>query len=151
MTELITPEIKAWIGKSEPPQRAEVTRREIVKYALATEQRLPKYQAGDEAPPMFLFGLFRPLVEIDALGPDGLAKETMMPELPLKRIMAGGSEIRWHRAIRPGDVLVATRTLTDVYGKQGSSGPLIFVVHELEVRTEAGEPVMNERQTRIVR
>ena len=91
MTQLITPEIKAWIGKSEAPRRAEVTRREIVKYAIATEQRLPKYRAGDEAPPMFLFGLFRPLADLEALGPDGLAKETMMPELPLRRVMAGGS------------------------------------------------------------
>ena len=40
---LITPQIRQWIGRSGEPQRLEVTRRDIVKYAIATQQRLEKY------------------------------------------------------------------------------------------------------------
>src|SRR3546814_3632854 len=36
------------------------------------------------------------------------------PELPLKRVTAGGTKIRYFRPVRPGDKLVATRTLADV-------------------------------------
>jgi 3-methylfumaryl-CoA hydratase len=151
MSELITPEIRAWIGRSESVDRVEITRREIVKYAIATDQRLDKYKRGDEAPPMFLFGALRLVVPLDALGPDGIPRQTLLPELPLKRVMAGGTKIKYHRTVKPGDVLVGTRTLTDIYEKQGSSGPLIFVVYELNVETESGEPVMEETQTRIVR
>lgn len=151
MTELITPEIRAWIGRQEPIERIEVTRRDIVKYALATEQRIDKYKSGVEAPPMFLFGALRPVVPLDELGPDGLPKRTLLPDLPLKRVMAGGTKIRYHRQVKPGDVLVGTHTLTDIYEKQGSSGPLIFVVYKLEIETESGEPIMEETQTRIVR
>ncbi|MCX7142580.1 MAG: MaoC family dehydratase N-terminal domain-containing protein [Proteobacteria bacterium] len=151
MSELITPEVRAWIGRVEPTPRVEVTRRDIIKYSVATGQRQPKYLRGDEAPPMFLFGALREIVPIDALGPDGIQTSSMMPELPLKRIMAGGTKTRYTRPVRSGDVLVGKRTLADIYSKQGSGGPLIFVVVEIEIETEAGETIMRETQTRIVR
>lgn len=151
MNDLITDDMRAWIGRSDPPQRFEVTRRDIIKYAIATEQRLDKYRRGDEAPPMFLFGADRPLAALAELGPDGLRRDTLTPELPLKRVMAGGIKQRYYRPIRPGDVLLITRTLTDIYAKQGASGPLIFIVYEILVSTENGEEVMRETQSRINR
>ncbi|MGE0483976.1 MAG: MaoC family dehydratase N-terminal domain-containing protein [Gammaproteobacteria bacterium] len=151
MSELITDDIRAWIGRSDPPLEFDVTRRDIVKYAIATEQRQAKYLAGDEAPPMFLFGADRPLVGLDELGPDGLRRDTLTPDLPLKRVMAGGIRQRYHRPIRPGDRLVIEKAITDIYEKQGSSGPLIFVVYEITVKSADGELVMQETQTRINR
>ena len=151
MGDLITPEIRAWIGRSESIPRIEVTRRDIVKYASATEQRLDKFRRGDEAPPMYLFGALRPVVPLEQLGPDGIPNHALLPELPLKRVMAGGTKIKYHRPVKPGDVLVGTHTLTDIYEKKGSTGPLIFIVYELKVATESGEPIMDETQTRIIR
>ena len=151
MPDLITDDIRAWIGRSDPPQRIEVTRRDIIKYSMATEQQLEKYLRGDEAPPMFLFGAHQPVPPLSELGPDGIRNDTLLPDLPLKRVMAGGIKQSHQRALKPGDVVVITRTLTDIYSKQGSSGPLIFVVYEIETKTEAGEPIMHEIQSRIVR
>ncbi len=149
---LITPEIKASIGNSLPPAKEEVTRREIRKYAVATGQRMKKYLDGDEAPPLFLFGLFREIMEAGKLQPDGRPPDSrLLPELPLKRAMAGGTEATYHRKIYPGDVLVATQTLVDIFEKEGSQGPLIFTVVEIKVETESGEPVMTERVTSIRR
>jgi len=148
---LIPGAARAMIGQSDPPIRVEIVRRDIVKYAVATEQRQRKFLEGDEAPPMFLFGALRPVVPIGALGPDGIAAGSLLPDLPLKRVMAGGSRTRYFRAVKPGDVLVATRSLADIYEKSGAQGPLIFLVYKLDVRTEAGEPVIEETQTRIVR
>ena len=65
--------------------------------------------------------------------------------------MAGGIENTYHQAIRPGDVLILTRTLTNIYEKSGSTGPLIFVVYTIRVETDSGEPVMDETRTRIFR
>lgn len=151
MKELISDEIRSWIGRSDPPVRVLVTRREIQKYAVATEQKLPKYLAGDEAPPMILFGLFREVFPLDKLGPDGLPGATLTPDLPLKRVMAGGTETEYFRPIKPGDELVATKTLTDIYEKQGKTGPLIFLVYEMKVETLDGKPVATEKQSRILR
>lgn len=148
---LITDAARAMIGTSDPPTRVEVSRREIMKYAAATEQRQPKFLNGDEAPPMFLFGVLRSIPQIDALGPDGIEAGSLVPDLPLKRVMAGGTKTRYFRSVKPGDTLIATRTLADIYEKTGAQGPLIFLVYKLDVRTEAGEPVVEEVQTRIVR
>ncbi len=151
MSELISEDARSWIGRSGEPQRIEINRSDIVKYAIATEQRQEKYLKGDEAPPMFMYGALRPLVPMDELGPDGISVDKFLPELPLKRVMAGGTEMTFHRTVHPGDVIVATRSLSDIIEKQGSTGPLIFVVYDLQVETEAGELVMEERQTRILR
>ena len=148
---LLTDEIRSWIGRADEPQRFEVTRRDIVKYSLATEQLNEKYLRGDEAPPMFLFGADRPLTPIDELGPDGLRRDALMPDLPLKRVMAGGIKQRHHRPIVPGDVLKITRSITDIFEKQGASGPLIFVVYDIQVTTEDGEMVVQQSQSRINR
>ena len=151
MSNLLTAEIRQWIGRSAQPQRLEITRRDIVKYAIATQQRLKKYQDGDEAPPMFLFNAHQPLVQIQALRRDGLTVDPLLPDLPLKRVMAGGIKNTYHRPIRPGDILVFTRTLTDIYEKEGSTGPLIFVVYTMRVETDNGELVMEETRRRIFR
>jgi 3-methylfumaryl-CoA hydratase len=146
---LVTPAMRAWIGRSAPPLTLEVTRRDIVKYALATGQRLPKYLSGDEAPPLFLFGADRPLAALAELGPDGLRADPLLPELPLPRVMAGGVHQRWHRPVRPGDVLTLERRIADIRAKQGASGPLVFVVYALTVRDRQGALVLEETQTRI--
>ena len=151
MSELISEEARSWIGRSGEPQRIEINRSDIIKYSIATEQRQERFLKGDEAPPMFMFGALRPLVPMDELGPDGISVDKFLPELPLKRVMAGGTEMTFHRTMHPGDVIVATRSLSDLIEKQGSTGPLIFVVYDLRVETEAGDLVMEERQTRILR
>ncbi len=151
MTALLTPELKACIGRQAPPRTEVVTRRDIRKYAISTGTRIRKHLDGDEAPPLYHVALFWDVVELDQLTPDGVSVDTLLPQLPLERAMAGGLEITYHRPIVPGDVLVARRTLTDLYEKSGRSGPLIFYEITLDVRTEEGTPVLEEVTTRILR
>ncbi|MBL6598820.1 MAG: MaoC family dehydratase N-terminal domain-containing protein [Alphaproteobacteria bacterium] len=151
MAGLLSEDALAWIGRSDPPLSVEVSRRDIVKYSISTEQVLEKYLTGDEAPPMFVAGLSREVVPLDDLGPDGLAQASLVPDLPLKRVMAGGVEFDFHRTVHPGDVLVFERSLSSLTEKQGRTGPLIFVTYTINCRTEAGEPVLEQKQTRILR
>lgn len=151
MSTLLTSDLLANIGRSAPPRKELVTRRDIRKYAIATGQRLEKYLAGDEAPPMFHVALFWDVVELEKLTPDGVSIDSLLPKFPLERAMAGGLKIDYYRAIFPGDVLVATRTLTDIYEKQGSQGPLIFYEVIMQVESESGERIITEKTTRILR
>lgn len=151
MDKLINDEIRSWIGRSDEPIHLVVSRRDIIKYSLATEQLNPKYLKGDEAPPMFLFGADRALTEIADLGLDGLRQDSLLPDLPLKRVMAGGVKQRHLHPIVPGDALLITRRITDIYEKRGSSGALIFVVYDISVTNEGGELVMQQTQNRIIR
>jgi 3-methylfumaryl-CoA hydratase len=149
---LLTDEHRRWIGTEDPPVTVEVSRRDIVKYAIATEQQLDKYRRGDEAPPMFVFNLFGALRPLADLRSDGLPRgQSAGPALPLKRVMAGGTELVQHRPIRPGDRLTATSRITDLYEKSGAQGPLIFTVRTMRVVDAAGAPVLEEIQTAIAR
>ena len=128
MAGLLTDEHRAYIGTEEPPRRVEVSRRDIIKYSTATEQQQEKYLRGDEAPPMFIFNLFGSITAPSNLRPDGLQKGSGGgPSLPLRRVMAGGTEIRQYRPIKPGDKLVGVAKIADMYEKEGATGPLILL------------------------
>ena len=151
MSKLLSDELLANIGRSAPPRSELASRREIRKYSIATDQRLRKFLDGDEAPPMFHVALFWDMVELDQLLPDGISIDTLLPKFPLERAMAGGLKIDFHQPILAGDNLTATRTLTDIYEKQGSQGPLIFYEVVMNVVNDSGEPVLDEKTTRILR
>jgi hydroxyacyl-ACP dehydratase HTD2-like protein with hotdog domain len=151
MDTLLTPELLSNIGNSAPPQKELVTRKDIRKYSIATGNRQKKFLAGDKAPPMFHIALFWNVVEMGSLSPDGVSRDSLLPEFPLKRAMAGGWKIDYHRPVFPGDVLVARRTLTDIYEKRGSQGPLIFYEITTSVENESGETILTEQITRILR
>jgi hydroxyacyl-ACP dehydratase HTD2-like protein with hotdog domain len=148
---LLTEEHLSCIGRQVGQATVQVTRRDIQKYSVATDQVQEKYLQGDEAPLMFVFNLFNDIQPMEQLGPDGIAIDRQAPVLPLKRVMAGGTRIRQDRPIRAGDELIGTRIIADLYEKAGRTGPLLFLVRELTVRTLAGEAVLQETQTRIYR
>ncbi len=151
MSTLLTPELLSHIDDSGPVKEEVVTRRDIRKYSIATGQRLRKFLDGDEAPPMFHVSLFWDVVELDKLSPDGVSIDSLLPKFPLEKAMAGGLKIDYHQSIYPGDILTAKRTLTDVYEKQGSKGPIIFYEVIMEVKNKVGEPVLTEKTTRLLR
>ena len=151
MSGLISDELRATIGCQSEPRRELVTRRDIRKYAVATGNHQRKYLKGDQAPPMFHVPLFWDVVELDQLREDGVSVDTLLPKFPLDKEMAGGLDIEYHKPVYPGDWLTATRTLTDIYEKQGRSGPLLFYEVVMEVANDEGELVIREKTTRILR
>ncbi|MBT7951647.1 MAG: hypothetical protein HN764_08490 [Gammaproteobacteria bacterium] len=151
MSALLTSELLSHIGDTGPVKEEVVTRRDIRKYSIATGQRLRKFLDGDEAPPMFHVSLFWDVVELDQLSPDGVSIDGLLPKFPLEKAMAGGLKIDYYQSIFPGDILTANRTLTDIYEKQGSKGPIIFYEVIMEVKNKAGEPVLTEKTTRLLR
>lgn len=148
---LLSPELLANIGRQSEPRKELVTRRDIRKYAVATGSRQRKYLDGDQAPPMFHVPLFWDVVELDQLTPDGVSIDALLPKFPLEKAMAGGLKIEYHRPVRPGDWLTATRTLTDIYEKDGRSGSLIFYEVVMDILDEDQALVIREKTTRILR
>lgn len=148
---LLTPELLANIGKRAEPRREIATRRDIRKYSVATAQTDPRFLAGDIAPPLYHVALFWDVVPLEELTPDGVSVDSLLPKLPLERAMAGGLNIEYHQPIQADDVLIANRTLTDLYEKEGRSGTLIFYEIVMAVTTESGAPVLTETTTRLLR
>jgi hydroxyacyl-ACP dehydratase HTD2-like protein with hotdog domain len=147
----LTPEMLSYVGRRRTPVMELATRREIRKYSVATRQREKKYLDGLEAPPLFYIALFWDVVSLDDMNPDGVTIEPLVPDLPYPRAMAGGVKTRYFQPIRAGDYLVAERTLTALYEKEGRSGPLCFYEITLDVKNDYGAPVLLEKTTRILR
>lgn len=151
-TKLLSEEHLSWIGHEDAPIAIEVSRRDIIKYSMATEQKQRKYLDGDEAPLMFIFNLFAQPVLMDQLRVDGLARSVQRgPSLPLKRVMAGGKDVEVFRPIKPGDKLIGINRIKNIYEKSGKQGPLIFTEREFEVKDHTGLPVFTETETSIAR
>ena len=151
-TNLLSEEHLSWVGHEDAALEIEVSRRDIIKYSMATEQKLKKYLNGDEAPLMFIFNLFAQPVPMDQLRVDGLARGNQKgPSLPLKRVMAGGKEVEVFRPIKPGDKLIGVNRIKNIYEKSGKQGPLIFTEREFEVKDQTGLPVFTETETSIAR
>jgi hydroxyacyl-ACP dehydratase HTD2-like protein with hotdog domain len=148
---LLTPALLAHVGNKGPERHEIATRRDIRKYSVSTGQVLRKYLDGDVAPPLFHIHLFWEVVELEELAPDGVFIDTLIPQLPLEQAMAGGVELEYFSPIYAGDELVATRTLSDLYEKEGRTGHLIFSATVMDIRTKTGEPVLRETTTRLVR
>lgn len=148
---ILSDELLSHIGRTSAPQTEIASRREIRKYSIATGWKKKEYIDGDVAPPLFHLALFWDIVELDQLSPDGVSIDRLLPKFPLEKAMAGGLNIDYFRPIMAGDVLIATRTLTDIYEKVGSQGPIIFYEVVMRVETEAGELVLTEKTTRLLR
>lgn len=148
---LLSDELLSCIGRSTPPRTEIASRREIRRYSIATGWKNKAYLDGDEAPPLFHVALFWDMVELDHLTPDGVSIDALLPKFPLKKAMAGGLSIDYFRPIRAGDVLVATRILSNIYEKSGLQGPIIFYEVIMKVETKIGAPVLSEKTTRLLR
>lgn len=151
MAKLLSAEHRARVGTSTAPVTETVTRREIRRYSVATGQRLPHYLNGDEAPPLFFSRFFDDIPSLDSLQPNGQNADPLTHGLPLKRQMAGGSEVTLHRPIRAGDTLTAVRTLTGLEEKEARSGTILLCTIETRVTDAKGRPVAEEIHTRILR
>ena len=151
MTSVLNNALLANIGRQSTPVRELVTRRDIRKYAIATNNRQRKYLDGDQAPPMFHVALFWDVVELGELSSDGVAIDKLLPKFPLEKAMAGGLHIEYYCPVYPGDWLTATRTLSNIYEKVGRSGPLIFYEVEMDIVDDDGNLVIREKTTRILR
>ena len=150
--ELLTAEHKKLIGKVSMPLKVDINRSDIIKYSIATEQLQEKYLKGNEAPLMFVFNLFTPLVPLANLGKDGLhTKESLNVNLPLKRVMAGGTKINIFKNIYPGDKLSGISKIKNLYEKKGKSGLLIFMIKQFSVSDQFQIKVYEETQTVIYR
>ncbi len=67
------------------------------------------------------------------------------------RLVRGGHRYRWHRDVRPGDVVTATWTLADVAERTTRTGAAMLVVtSECRFTDAAGEPICEQTEDLIL-
>jgi acyl dehydratase len=117
----------------------EVTRERIAQYAAATNDPIAAHLAGDVASPVFaVVPSFMSIMQV--------AFRVAPPEIAL-RVVHGEQDFRFHRPIRPGDV-ISTRAKPIGYAGAPNGTSAAFV---LECRDAAGELVNEQYMTAFFR
>ncbi len=148
-----------YLGMSVVSQGYEIREHDVRKYCYALGDPRWLELAGSDpqgmlVPPGFLSVPFARDVPLDKHREDGTLPTfdgLPIPEFPLKRRMAGGVDAEYFVPVRVGDTLTAVSRYTDIYWKAGRSGPIIFLIRQVEYFNQRGERVAMETYTHIFR
>ena len=72
-------------------------------------------------------------------------------ELPLKRILNGGTEAEFFRLAKLGDVISAQSEYTDITEREGKSGPMVLVKVQTTYTNQDDEKLLVSTMTVIMR
>ncbi len=150
--QVITEEVRAWIGRRFDPITYEVEPSGIRLFARAMGYTDPIYYDAGEArrrghrDPVAPFGYLGAPVYNPALR---LADPPRLPELPLRRRLNGGTVLGYFQDVCAGDVLTAITSLKNIYERTGSAGPMVFIVLETEFLDGQGKLVARQETTLI--
>ena len=143
-------DLESWIGRTESGR--DVLTPGLVQALLATLDRDAPYpEPGTEAPQGTHWMLAQPRMPMSRIGPDGHPERgEFLPPVALPRRMWAGSRVDFLAPLRVGDEIERASTVAAVTGKEGQSGPLVFV--EVDHVTRAGSvQAVSERQTIVYR
>jgi hypothetical protein len=118
-------------------------------FAAAVQDDPARYDgAGAPTPPTWPFVM-------PYWGSDGTGGAAGLPmdrlRGPGRMILHGEQEFEFTRPPRVGETLTGTGSIADVYERESGSAVMEFYVRETDWRDAAGEPVVTERFTLIVR
>jgi len=136
--------LRTWIGRTE-------TRTDLataVPYA-ALSATLDYEDAepadGTVVPPLWHWLYFLPMAPMSDVGPDGHPKRGgFLPPVPLPRRMFAGGRFEFHHPLKIGERISRTSRITDVSGKEGRSGTLVFVTVRHEISNSGGVALSEE-------
>lgn len=151
---VITDEMRAAIGRESDPVTYEVDKTACRTFARAVGYSDPVFYDEEvarsrgyrsiPAPPGFLG---HPVILPGQ--PNPLANAYFRADIPLKRVLNGGTDIEYSDDVCAGDVLTATAKLVDISERQGRLGPMLITVTEVTYRNPEGKVVAIMRGTGI--
>lgn len=137
--------LKQWIGKTERVED-QISPFPLRALAASLDCAEPKLERGDRAQPGWHWLHFLALCRQSDLGPDGHPQRGgFLPSVPLPRRMWAGSRLEFLQPLRLGESVSRTSRVTDVYDKQGRTGPLVFVRVRHEIANSAGLALVEEQ------
>lgn len=146
---LLTDELRALVGRTATYTAPEALGRASIRYfALATGDDNPAHLAGDVAPPTLVCETNQ-LVNLprDA---NGFAGHGWDVHVPGTREVRGGNSYRFHRPVRPDDVITVRWEVTDVTERTTGSGAGMVVVTSTATYTNhLGDLLVENEETLI--
>ena len=136
--------LRTWVGRTEARSDL-VTGVPMAALSATLDRDDPEPVNGTVIPPLWHWLYFLPLSPLTDAGPDGHPKRGgFLPPVPLPRRMFAGGRCAFHRPMRIGETITRTSRITDVSGKEGRSGTLVFVTVRHELSSAAGVALTEE-------
>src|SRR5205823_2335357 len=122
----VTEAMKQAIGIESEPTTFDVEKWHIKRFAEAVGDENPLYTNEVSARKTRYGSVIAPPTFFRAFFPKD-PKVNPFLNLPLKRILDGGSDWEWFEPVRPGDRITATSRLASVQQKSGRLGAMLLV------------------------
>ena len=130
--------LRTWVGRTEARSDL-ITGVPLAALSATLDRDDPEPVNGTIVPPLGHWLYFLPLSQLSDAGPDGHPKRGgFLPPVPLPRRMFAGGRFVFHGPLKIGDTITRTSRITDVSGKEGRSGTLVFVTVRHELSGAAG-------------
>ena len=137
-------DFSAWVGREETRTDL-LTAAPVAALNALLDRDEPMPAAGDAIPPLAHWLYFLPVHRQSQVGPDGhLARGEFLPPVSLPRRMWAGSRLEFIRPLKIGAEATRVSRIKAVSGKQGRSGPLVFVTVRHEISDRAGVALTDE-------
>jgi len=136
--------LSEWVGRTET-RDDQATAAPIAALSATLDRDDPAPLPGSDVPPLWHWVYFLPLAKQSAIGPDGHAQRGgFLPPVPLPRRMFAGGRLEFHHPLHVGDEITRTSRITDVSGKEGRSGKLVFVTVRHDISNAQGVALTEE-------
>jgi len=146
--DVVTPEMKSWIGREAPLGRDVVEKGAIKRFADAIKDPNPLYRDEEYAKKTPYGGIIAPPTIIHSLR--GLGSGNLRPPMPWTKTttLNGGNDFEFFEPIRPGDVLTGTARLEDIRSRMTRGlGPMVITVTVMTYTNQKGEVVAKQTAT----
>ena len=134
---VISDELNSLLNVEFGPEVYEIEKGMLRKFADAIDDPNPLWQ--QVASPTFLAALI----------PTELLHKLLTARCPLNRYLNGANELDYYQAIRVGDVISVTASLSKMRQLEGKEGTTLFMIMEVNYTNQDGEVVAKGRNTYI--
>jgi acyl dehydratase len=160
---IITPELRAWIGRTTPLRSLEIiSAADVRRYVDATGDVNPLWLDDDYArsagyqsrilPPTLVGWVpfsFKEGTERAQNDPTDLRRQLPLPG-EYTNVRNAGSETEWLQPVYLGEPLFTRSTIVDIVSREGKAGLGIYISQEEQVLNARQEPVLCRRHTLAV-
>lgn len=160
---IITPELRAWIGKKPPLRPLEIiSAADVRRYIDATGDANPLWLDDDYArgagyrgrilPPTLVGWVpfsFKEGTERTNIDPSDMRRQLPLPS-EYTNVRNAGSETEWLAPVYPGEQLWTESIIVDIVARQGKAGLGIYISQEDQIRNSQQRIVLRRRHTLAV-
>lgn len=149
VTTLLTPEVRAWLGRQHRFGPEPVIERDVLRYLVSTGAPLPGPGEHLRVPELYYRTLGRPMAEASRIQDDGLWPD-IRPVVGIGQTLGGGIEVEFLGELRVGDEVHGVRELVSLEEKFGRRRQFVLATWRTTVWSDDGTELVRETVAEVM-